>query len=179
MPALSSNNQKALLDLSRRSILAALRGETPDFSASDPELLQKAGCFVTLKKRGMLRGCIGTFDRETPLWENVRRMSRAAAFQDPRFPPVRRDEAGEITISISVLTEPFRVEDYQKLELGRHGIIVKYGHRSGTLLPEVAVEQGWTLDEFILYCAREKAGLTPDECAKAEIFAYEVLSFSE
>jgi len=179
MLALSSNNKDTLLRLSRESIASYFTGQASLFRTDDPELLQKAGCFITLRRQGLVRGCIGTFDSDISLYQNAERMSRAAAFQDRRFSPLLREELSQIRISVSVMTEPKRVEDFNSLELGRHGVIVKHGKRSGTLLPDVALEQGWNLQQYVLFCAREKAGLKPAEIAQAEIHAYEVIKFSE
>lgn len=179
MPDLSSNSKKFLLNTARESLTEYFRGGAASYETKDPELLQNAGCFVTLRKRGVLRGCVGTFDRGRPLIDNVRRMTRAAAFQDSRFPALNQSELGEVQIHISVLTEPKRIEDLSSLELGRHGIIVKFGSRSGTLLPEVPIDMGWNLEQFVMCCAREKAGLTPEECSGAEIYSYETIKFAE
>ncbi len=146
---------------------------------SDPELLKKLGCFVTLKKRGALRGCIGTFTAQDSLADNVIRMAVAAAFQDTRFPELERAELDGLEIEISVLGELRRIQSLDELVLGRDGIYVRAGARSGTFLPQVATEQKWTKEQFVMYCAREKAGLSPKEIAQAELFAYEVEKFSE
>ncbi|MCM8774941.1 MAG: AmmeMemoRadiSam system protein A [Candidatus Omnitrophica bacterium] len=180
MPDLSSNSRKTLLHLAREAIRLYLekRDSLPNPS-DDPALAVKAGCFVTLHKHGALRGCVGTFESNRPLSENVIRMATAAAFQDTRFPPVDKSELNSIRIEISILGALKKMESISDLVLGTHGVYVKYGWRSGTFLPQVAVEQKWSKEEFITWCAREKAGLKPAECAKAEVYIYEVEKFGE
>ena len=180
MPVLSSNNQKILLDLARQSIQEYLAtGNALQYQTGAEELLQPAGCFVTLRKEGHLRGCVGTFNRKEALVRNLLRMAVASAAQDPRFPPVSKPELDLIRIEISVLGPPEKVNSLEEIMLGKHGIYVKLGARTGTFLPEVAVEQNWSVPEFVMTCAREKAGLGPEEIAHAEIYRYEVQKFKE
>jgi AmmeMemoRadiSam system protein A len=181
MPVLSSNSQQALLALARESIERYLEdGSVPSFRCDGGDLSQKMGCFVTLRlSSGELRGCVGTFERERPLWENVSRMARCSAFQDTRFSPVKKAEMENLVIEISVLGPLEPVAGIESIELGRHGIVTRFGSRSGTLLPQVALEQGWTREQFVTYCAIHKAGLSPAECAQAELLIYEVSHFAE
>jgi len=179
MPALSSNNRRQLLDLAVESIRTYLvSGSSPEFTTQDPALTQAVGCFVTLKKTGDLRGCIGTFERTVPLYQNIMRMAQAAAFQDFRFPSVEKSELDKISVEISVLGELKKIGSIEEIEIGKHGILVKLGNRSGTLLPQVAVEQQWNREQFVMCCAREKAGFSPREISQAEIYVYEVEKFS-
>ncbi len=180
MPALSSNSQIFLLKLARDSIRFYLETRTtPLFEIPIEEVKQPGGCFVTLKKLSTLRGCIGTFEGASPLHENVIRMAVASAFEDPRFPPVCTEELHDVRIELSVLGELRKMNSLEELEIGRHGIWIKFGGRAGTYLPDVAVEQGWSREEFLEHCAYHKAGLTPEEFKSAEIFLYEVQKFSE
>lgn len=180
MPGLSLNNQKAALQIARSAIKTFLAtGDHENFLAKDPELLAKRGCFVTLMESGKLRGCVGTFDDSQPLIQNIARMAVSAAAQDSRFKPVTKEELPKIKIEISILGPLEKVKTLQAIEIGRHGILVQYKNRKGTFLPQVAVEQKWSVPEFVTYCAREKAGLAPEECAKAEIYKYEVEKLSE
>ena len=180
MPDLSSNSRKFLLALARESIRCHLEsGDWPGIPAHDKEIEITRGCFVTLHKKGELRGCVGTFDASKPLVENVKRMAVAAAFQDSRFSPVTKSELGEIHIEISVLGPLVKMNSLEELVIGRHGVYVKLGARSGTFLPEVAVEQKWSREEFLMWCARHKAGLNVDEISKAEVYLYEVEKFGE
>ncbi len=180
MPALSSNSKKILLELARSSIKTyCLTGDHTAFKIEEPELQVRRGVFVTLHKDGKLRGCVGTFDDHRFLCDNVARMAVAAAFQDHRFPQVNKNEIDQLKIDVSILGQLEKVNSFQEIEIGKHGVWVKYGERSGTFLPEVAVEQKWSVPEFVTFCAREKAGLKPEECEKAEIFRYEVEKIKE
>ena len=145
----------------------------------DPELAEKRGCFVTLRKCGALRGCIGTFEADKPLFQNVMEIAVSAGFRDPRFPPLSREELDIVRIEISVLGDLRKMNSPEELEIGRHGVYVRHGATSGTFLPEVAVEQGWSREEFIRCCAEEKARIPAAELSRAEIFLYEVEKSAE
>lgn len=180
MPDLSSNERIVLLKLARQAIESRLKSTPePDPAQALPWGGKPRGCFVTLFREGALRGCVGTFDADHALVENVIRMARAAAFQDTRFSQVTRPEIDKLRIEISVLGPVTPLKNLEELEMGRHGILVQYGARSGTYLPQVAVEQGWSREEFVTRCAREKAGLTPAECASARLSVYTVEKFGE
>ena len=180
MPVLSLNSQKTLLQLARQAIQSRLGGPSVNREEKlPPDFELPRGCFVTLKKHGRLRGCVGNFNAEQPLFDNVRRMALAAAFEDSRFPEVLPGEMGDITIEISVIGEFQKIRDPGELEIGRHGVYVLYQNRKGTYLPEVALEQKWSAEEMIAHCAREKAGLLPHEIPLAEIYLYEVEKFTE
>jgi len=146
-----------MLALARRTVAALVRGE----ALPDPGSLavRGRGAFVTLHRRGELRGCIGHLVSDRPLGEVVRDMAVAAARDDPRFPPLRADELEGLDVEVSVLTTPVpaRAED---VEPGRHGLIVRRGAAQGVLLPQVAVEQGWDRETFLAATCR-KAGLPP------------------
>ena len=140
-------------------------------------LNQKCGAFVSLHKHGRLRGCIGHFGENYPLHEIVAKMARAAAFEDPRFMPVTRDELDDLDIEISVLTPMRRIQSLDEFELHRHGIYIKKGYRSGTFLPQVADEVNWTKEEFVGHCSQDKAGLGWDGWRDAELYVYEAIVF--
>ena len=101
-------------------------------------LKEKRGAFVTLKKRGHLRGCIGYINAVKPLWETVQEMAVAAAFHDPRFPSLKPDEIRDITFEISVLSPLQSIKDINEIEVGKHGLYIIRGYNSGLLLPQVA-----------------------------------------
>ena len=138
---------------------------------------EKCGAFVSLHKHGRLRGCIGHFGEAVPLHEIVAAMARAAAFEDPRFMPVSKDELDDIDIEISVLTPMRRIQSLDEFELHRHGIYIKKGRRSGTFLPQVADEVNWTKEEFVGHCSQDKAGLGWDGWRDAELYVYEAIVF--
>lgn len=180
MPDLSSNSRRILLDLARSAIKTHLEtGDYPSFKPAFADLEARRGCFVTLRKGGKLRGCVGTFQSGEALYENVMRMAVSAAFQDHRFEPLSKNEIHDIRIEISVLGELQKVSGIDEIQTGRHGVYVRLGQRSGTYLPDVASEQKWDALEFVTRCAREKAGLKPAEIAAAELYRYEVEKFGE
>ena len=147
--------------------------------AAEPSAKLKAHCgaFVSLHKQGRLRGCIGHFGEDTPLWEIVVEMARAAAFEDPRFPPLSRNELDDTDIEISVLTPMRRIQSLDEFQLHRHGIYIRKGYRSGTFLPQVADEVNWTKEEFVGHCSQDKAGLGWDGWRDAELYVYEAIVF--
>lgn len=159
----SRASQQELLGMARAAVTAAVKGDWVAYDRNDnPELQARAGCFVTLKNRGELRGCIGRFTSEEPLWKTVREMAVASATSDERFfrNRIKPAELGDIEIEISILSRPKRIsQPLEEIELGRDGIIIQDKGRSGTFLPNVAQETGWSLVEFLGHCADDKAGL--------------------
>jgi AmmeMemoRadiSam system protein A len=174
---LTAEERGALLKAAREAIEAGLRGDRPARGAGPGALAAHHGAFVTLTRDGRLRGCIGFVVARRPLLETVREAAQAAAFHDPRFPPLRSAELPEIRLELSVLSEPRPVTSLEEIQVGRHGLIVRQGPRSGLLLPQVATEYGWDRDTFLSHtCA--KAGL-PEDCWREpgtviEIFGAEV-----
>jgi AmmeMemoRadiSam system protein B/AmmeMemoRadiSam system protein A len=142
-------------------------------------LKEPYGAFVTLKKAGQLRGCIGRFEASGPLFETIQQMAVAASTQDTRFEPVSKDEFDEIDIEISVLTPLKRIYSIDEFVLGKHGIYMKKGYSSGTFLPQVALETGWTTEEFLGHCAKDKAHIGWDGWKDAELYVYEAYVFGE
>lgn len=136
----------------------------PRTESDDPELNAPCGCFVTLKNRGRLRGCIGRFVSEAPLIELVAEMAKASATGDPRFfaDPVTPRELNQLDVEISVLSPLKRTDDPMSLRLGIDGIYIKKGSMSGCFLPQVATETGWSKEDFLSYCCAHKAGLPAD-----------------
>ncbi len=177
--ALTSEERSLILRLARDSIAARLKGLVAP-KAAPPEaggaLCARSGVFVTLKRFGALRGCIGNFTSELPLYENVMEMALAAAFSDPRFNPLRAEELADIDIEVSVLS-PMREIDYVKeIEVGRHGIYIQKGYARGVLLPQVAVENNFDRETFLDHTCM-KAGLAPGcwkEGARVSIFEAEI-----
>jgi len=179
MLVLSSSNRQTLLHLAFESIRLHFDGSRPEpLKTSDPELLQTCGCFVTLRKEKALRGCIGTFDTKGPLIEKIPRLACEAAFQDSRFEPLARPELRELRLEISILSAMREVTSLEEVEIGRHGVHVSLEGKSGTLLPDVALEHGMSREQFVLCCAQEKARLKPEEIARARLAVYEVMKFS-
>ena len=178
---LSDNDKKKLKEIALNSIKDSLDGKSVSVRVSPmqdyPMLSKKCGAFVSLHKHGHLRGCIGHFGEDTPLYEIVAEMARAAAFEDPRFMPVSREELDAIDIEISVLTPMRRIQSLDEFELHRHGIYIRKGYRSGTFLPQVADEVSWTKEEFVGHCSQDKAGLGWNGWKDAELYVYEAIVF--
>ncbi|MFO7843220.1 MAG: AmmeMemoRadiSam system protein B [Bacteroidales bacterium] len=179
---LSKEEKAKLLTIARKTIHEYLEsGKIPDIdkNAITPAMQEHCGAFVTLHLDGALRGCIGRFSANEPLYEVVQKMAVSAATEDPRFPAVKPDEMDKIDLEISVLTPLQKIESIDEIEMGRHGIYIKKGFATGTFLPQVAQETGWTKEEFLGHCARGKAGIGWDGWKEAEIFIYEALVFAE
>ena len=161
---LDGDEQTKLLGWVRATMEAAVRGEPlpgiPDTELSE-RLRAPHGVFVTLKKGGELRGCIGKMDFEQALWTNALTAAVASALEDPRFPPVTPAELGDLTIEISILNPPEDLPRPEMFDVTRHGIIVEKGWRHGLFLPKVAAEQGWDAAKTLeMVCW--KAGLPAD-----------------
>ena len=159
---LNEEQRTWLLDLAQTTLAGFINsGAIPLVQTDDPELLRPAGIFVTLKKDGELRGCIGHIVADTPLYLTVQKMVLAAAFQDSRFSPVQPDELPKLTYEISVLSPVEPVESAEDIEVGRHGVILLKDDHQAVFLPQVAPEQGWTREEMLAQLS-QKAGLPPD-----------------
>jgi AmmeMemoRadiSam system protein A len=174
---MNDSQKKVLLKTAYDTVKAVLTGGTvPKPKSSDPELNAHCGCFVTLKNRGQLRGCIGQFTSDRPLIELVVEMAKASAAGDPRFfsDPITADELEELDIEISVLSPLRKTDDPLSLRLGVDGIYIKRGCTSGCFLPQVAAETGWNKKEFLSYCCAHKAGLAPDawKDPKTEVYLF-------
>jgi len=178
---LTEEQKQQLLKIARESLAAYLAGKgLAQYQIDDPVLNQKLGVFVTLKKNGQLRGCMGNFYPETPLWQTVQKQAIIAATEDPRFPPVTQDELNQLEIEISVLSKPEKIDDWRQIKLGKHGVIIRRGLHSGTFLPQVARETGWDLETFLSVLCQQKAGLSADcyQDPATEIFVYTTETFS-
>jgi len=161
---LNKNQKNQLLSITKKTVEEYVKnGKVLDFTVSDERLNWKEGAFVTLHKDGNLRGCIGQIiPSEDPLWQVVRDMAIEAATDDPRFSPVSEDELKKLDYEVSVLSTPKKIDDWKKIELGKHGVIVKRGYSSGVFLPQVADETGWNLEKFLSELCSQKAGLSSD-----------------
>jgi MEMO1 family protein len=178
----SSDEKKALLKIARNTITQVVSGKAKpavDPSDLDEKLKVHAGVFVTLTENKNLRGCIGQFISDKPLYELVQEMAIASATQDTRFEPVNAKEVSRLVVEISVLSPLRRIHSPNEIILGKHGIYIKKGYNTGTFLPQVADGTGWTREEFLGHCARDKAGIGWDGWKDAELFVYEATVFSE
>jgi AmmeMemoRadiSam system protein B/AmmeMemoRadiSam system protein A len=159
---LTKKDKRLLHGIARRAIEDVARGKPlPESTVESGALMEKRGAFVTLKKRGRLRGCIGYMKGIKPLCQTIKEMAVAAAFHDPRFRPVTETELPDLEIEISVLTPLKRIKDVEEIEVGKHGIFIEKGFHSGLLLPQVATEYGWDRETFLEHCCL-KAGLSSD-----------------
>lgn len=181
---LTDEDKKQLLKLARNTIVDHLAGKNPIQPNKDnlsQNLLANTGAFVTLRKDGQLRGCIGNFSTSTPLYKVVMDMAIAAATEDYRFSRVTSREMDDIDIEISALTPMKRINSAEEFIPGRHGIYIKKGDRSGTFLPQVGTETGWSREELLGHCARDKAFIGWDgwKDSDAELYTYEAIVFGE
>ncbi len=159
---LTNKEKNFLHKIVKETIQAKLRGEKlPEYENPFPKLKEPRGAFVTLEKHGRLRGCIGHIIARYPLIDTISKMAVSAAFEDPRFPPVRQKEFKDLDIEISVLTPLRKIKDINEIQVGTHGIYIKKGYYSGLLLPQVATEYGWDRDTFLEHTCL-KAGLPSD-----------------
>ncbi len=170
-----SDEEKSILLKTARDSIQARFSKTPTAPAESTEALRTpCGAFVTLRKKGALRGCIGYVTAARPLQETVRDVAVSSAFEDPRFPPLQREELAEVKIEISVLSPFTRVASVDEIQTGVHGIMVRKGFRSGLLLPQVATEQGWDRDTLLTHTCY-KAGL-PGDAWKSPDTSIEIFS---
>ncbi len=177
-PPLTHDERRELLRVARDSIRTGLRGEVaPALAVASPTLAQPAAAFVSLHSHGQLRGCVGSLCADRPLWTTVAEMARAAAFDDPRFPPLRADELIDIDIEISRLG-PLTLVRAEDVVPGRHGVVVRRGTRRGVLLPQVSERHGWNREMFLAEVCQKAllpagAWRAPDttiEVFEAEVF---------
>ena len=169
---LTQKEKEVLLDIVKKTIAGKVNNKNiPKITVDSETLREKRGAFVTLKKRGHLRGCIGYIKAVKPLWETVQEMAVAAAFHDPRFPSLQADEPKDLSLEISVLSPLQRIKNINEIEVGRHGLYIVRGHNSGLLLPQVAVEYGWDRETFLKETCC-KAGLPPQDWMDNETEIY-------
>jgi len=178
-PALSAQDRRALLETARQAIADRLAGRPQVSPALDGVFARASGVFVSLHRRGELRGCIGYPDGEQPLGVSVPQCAVSAATGDPRFSAVTSSELPELDIEISVLTPVEPVTDPTMIEIGRDGLIVEQQRRRGLLLPQVATEWGWDRETFLTQTC-VKAGLPRDAWKRgALIFRFRAEVFGD
>lgn len=177
---LTEAQKDALVDLAHRSVVAAVTGSALP-GRLELQLPDAAGVFVTIKRRGELRGCLGTLQCRSGLAEEVARCARDSASEDPRFPRVAGAELPDLSVEVSVLGPLEQIDPAQPgaVVVGRDGLVVDDGRRRGLLLPQVPVEWGWTADQFLRQTCH-KAGL-PDDCwsGDARVYRFEAEVFGE
>jgi hypothetical protein len=175
-------DKKKLFSIARNSIQSKLNDkkkfEIDENSISD-NLKRPYGAFVTLKIDGALKGCIGRFISSEPLYKVVQESAQSSAFEDPRFSSLTAEEFKKTDIEITVIGPLKKIHNINEIILGKHGIYIKKDNRSGTMLPQVATENGWTVEEFLGFTSRDKAGLGWDGWKDAEISIYEGVVLKE
>lgn len=178
---LTDQEKKTLLEIAKRAIIAkAGNRELPKLTMDSTVLKEKRGAFVTLRKRGHLRGCIGYIKAVKSLAETIQEMAVAAAFHDPRFPSVKSEEIRDLNLEISVLSPLQKIENINDIEVGKHGLYIVRGYNSGLLLPQVATEYGWDREDFLKETCY-KAGLPPEawKDPETEIYIFSADYFGE
>jgi len=179
--SLTAAEQKELLRIARTAIECSVKNEKiPDFTVNSDMLKRECGAFVTIKKHGELRGCIGHIIASDPLYQTVRDVAILAALRDPRFMPVTPEELKDLDLEISVLTPLRKISDINDVEVGKHGILIRKGAYQGLLLPQVATEYNWDRTKFLQQTCL-KAGLYPDAYKEkdAEIYIFSAEVFGE
>lgn len=177
--SLNKNEKNELKKIARRSIALHLNISNQQYipASLTTKLKHINGAFITITLKHKLRGCMGLFNPTKPLYQLIADIAKAAAFNDPRFTPLSSSEFDNIDIEISVLTPMRKIKNIQEIELGKHGIYITNGVQKGTFLPKVATETGWSLEELLGHCARDKAHMEWDGWKSAEIFIYEAYVF--
>ncbi len=172
-------DRAALIALARDAVTSAVCGGPLPEPAETGIFTRVAGAFVTLSIRGELRGCIGQVEPRDPVGAVIVHCAAAAALEDPRFPPVSPIEVASLDIEVSLLTPAEEVIDVDRIEIGRHGLIVSHGGCRGLLLPQVATEHGWSREQFLVQTCR-KAGLAKDAWQRgAKIYCFEAEVFGD
>lgn len=181
---LTHAEKMVLMKIARDTLTCCLSGHSmPDMKkyVLTPGLKKHCGVFVTLKKKkdGELRGCIGYMYGVKPLCESVRDCTVESATRDQRFAPMVQGEDRDVTIEISVLTPPKKIDSIDAIEIGKHGLIISKGFRHGVLLPQVPLEWGWDKEQFLQAICR-KAGL-PDDAWKSggDLYIFSAQVFRE
>jgi AmmeMemoRadiSam system protein A len=184
---ITTQEQKILLTQAREAITAKLEGRKPSFQQDDIDenssLQTPCGAFVSLHTKNnerSLRGCIGRMTANLPLIETVRLMANEAAFGDPRFPPLKEDELSRLHIEISALSPMSPCPDPKQVKVGVHGLLLTGRGRSGVLLPQVPVEQGWNLEQYLDYIC-VKAGLPQGayNAPDTDLYTFTAIVFGE
>ncbi|MDB4584331.1 AmmeMemoRadiSam system protein B, partial [Draconibacterium sp.] len=176
---ISEQEQAEILDKTRQSITTFVEtGKRSKIQESNTNgiLNEKTGVFVSIYVKNKLRGCMGGFAQEKTLNELVQRMSVSAAC-DARFDPIKKKELKNMEMEISVLSPLKKIKSIDEIELGKHGIYIEDGLNTGTFLPQVATKTGWSREEFLGRCSRDKAGLGWNGWKTAEICTYEAIIF--
>lgn len=159
---LAKKERKELLKIARETVVDYVTNrKVPAVTSTSPGLNLHSGCFVTIKQKGALRGCIGNFVSDQPLYLLVQEMAVSAATSDPRFYPMKPEDLADFSLDISVLSPLKKADSVEEIKVGIHGIYIVKGSYRGVLLPQVATEYGWNRDQFLQHTCK-KAGLPED-----------------
>ncbi|HEY7746917.1 MAG TPA: AmmeMemoRadiSam system protein A [Desulfuromonadales bacterium] len=178
---LNANEQAALLDIARKAIETCVRtGKKYVEPREEKALNRRNGCFVSIKQGAQLRGCIGNFQSELPLFREVAEMAVASASKDPRFYPMKEEDLQNFDLEISVLSPLKKIDSIEEIEVGRNGIYLERGYYRGVLLPQVATEHGWDRETFLRQTCL-KAGLPTDawQAEDTEIYIFSAQVFGD
>ena len=186
---LNKTQQKRLLEIAKQAVETYVKeGKIIKIEEKDELLSSHQGVFVTLEKNEQLRGCVGVFSAQggpasggEPLYQNVIEMAISAAVNDPRFSPVSKSELKDLSYEVSVLSPLEKVDSWEKIEIGKHGVQIRKGNRGGVFLPQVATENNWDRETFLSVLCSGKAGLLSD-CYKdkdTEIYIFTAQVFGE
>lgn len=175
---LTEDEKKELLQLAHSTIeLFVSENKIPEYKTKNTNLIEKKGAFVTLKKNGRLRGCIGFIEPRLPLYQSIMQTAIYAACRDARFLPVSQDELDELEVEISVLSPLQKISDPKLVMVGKHGLVIAKNGKKGLLLPQVPVENHWDQQTFLEQTCI-KAGLPKDAWKTgADIFVFEAVIF--
>ncbi len=177
----STKEKKELIDKAKSSITHYIKtGEKGKIVPPDSNgILNKiTGAFVSIYINGKLRGCIGSFAKDKTLNDLVQHVAVSAS-HDRRFDPLETDELKDMKLEISVLSPLKKIKSKSEIVLGKHGIYIKNGFKTGTFLPQVATKTNWNIEEFLGRCSRDKAGLGWNGWKNAELFTYEAIILNE
>lgn len=178
---LNSHEKQALLDIARQAIIQGVKtGQEYIEPREEKALNQRNGCFVTIKQNSQLRGCIGNFQSELPLFKEVAQMAQASAAKDPRFYPLKEEDLENFSLEISVLSPLQKIDEIEEIEVGKHGVYIEKSFYRGVLLPQVATEHNWDRMTFLKQTCI-KAGLPTDawEAEDADIYVFSAQVFGE
>lgn len=177
---LTKREQAQLLKIARDTVVEYVTGgNVPAIETASAGLNLQSGCFVTIKQKGQLRGCIGNFISDQPLYKLVQEMAVSAATRDPRFYPMKSHDLDNFEIDISVLSPLERISSIDQIQVGTHGIYIVKGSYRGVLLPQVASEYGWNRDQFLRHTCI-KAGLPEDAWSgDCDIYIFSAQVFGE
>ena len=177
---LTKNEQRELLKIARETIIDYVTNrKIPEVVSTSPGLSLHSGCFVTIKQKGELRGCIGNFVSDKALYLLVQEMAISAATRDPRFYPMKIDDLADFSLDISVLSPLAKAASVEEIQVGTHGIYIIKGSYRGVLLPQVATEYGWNRDQFLQHTC-VKAGLPRDAWqGECDIYIFSAQVFGE